>query len=134
MHPMNVNFTGAWKADLSRSRFLGPAPTALRATIEHSDPELRMEMLVKKADGGEDQVVFECSTDGEPGKSRLGGKAIRGSARWEGAELVMESWAQFGEREMHFCDYWRLSPDGRTLTMEHRGGDLSGQSIVLERA
>src|SRR3974390_3448482 len=130
---VSVNFTGSWKADVSRSRFLGPPPTALRASIVHAEPELHLDMLVTKVDGSEDRVTFQCSTDGEPDKSRLGGKSIRGSAKWDGAELSIESWAQFGEREMHFCDYWSLSPDEQTLTMEHRGGDLNGQVVVLKK-
>lgn len=38
-----------------------------------------------------------------------------------------------GERQIHFCDYWSLSSDGRTLTMEHRGDDLAGQITFLDR-
>ena len=133
MYGRSANFTGSWKADLSRSRFLGPAPTALTAKIEHSDPELHLDMLVTKPDGSEDRVVLQCATTGEPDKSRLNGNTIRGNARWEGPELVIESWARIGEREMHFHDCWSLSPDGQGLTMEHRKGDLAGQIVVLNR-
>jgi hypothetical protein len=131
---MSVNFTGNWKADLSRSRFAGPPAAAITAKIEHSDPELRLEMLVTKADGSEDRVAFQCWTNGEEDKSLLNGRAVRGSARWEGEELVIESWVEFGTREMHFCDCWSLSAEGQTLTMEHRTGDLAGQIVVLDRA
>jgi len=130
---MSVNFTGTWKANLSKSRFLGPPPVALTARIAHSEPVVQMEMLVSKADGSEDRVVFQCSSDGEPCKSLLNGNAIRGNAKWQPEELVIESWAQVGEREMHFYDCWSLSPDGQTLVMEHRQGDLAGQRIVLDR-
>jgi hypothetical protein len=132
LESMSANFSGAWKADLARSRFLGPPPTALTAQIEHSDPGLQMEMLVAKADGSEDRVAFQCWTNGEQGKSLLNGRAVRGSARWEGKELVIESWAQIGTREMHFYDCWSLSADGQILTMEHRKGDLAGQIVVLD--
>jgi hypothetical protein len=133
VHEINVNFTGNWKADLSKGKFLGPPPAALTARIKHSEPELRLEMLVTKEDGSEDRVLFQCWTNGEQGRSLLNGNAVRGSARWEGAELVMETWARFGEREMHFYDCWSLSPDSQTLTMEHRAGDLQGQIVVLDR-
>jgi hypothetical protein len=59
--------------------------------------------------------------------------SIRGSARWEGDELIIESWIRLGTREMHFCDCWSLSSDGRTLTMEHRNDDLAGQLTILDR-
>ncbi len=131
---MSVNFTGIWKANLSRSKFLGPVPVAVTAKIEHSGLELRAEMVVTKADEGEERVVFQCWTNGEQDKSLLNGRAVRGSARWEGEELVIESWMQMGTRELHFCDYWSLSPDGRRLSMEHRKDDLAGQLTVLDRA
>jgi hypothetical protein len=130
---MSVNFTGTWTANLAKSRLLGPPPTAIRVRIEHADPALLEKMAVTKADGSEEQVVFQCWTHGDQGKSVLNGKEVRASARWEGEELTIESWVQFGTREMHFCDCWSLSPDGRTLTMEHRNDDLAGQVTVFER-
>jgi hypothetical protein len=131
---MAVNFTGTWIADLSMSRFLGPMPKTVVIRIEHSDPELREEVLATKTDGGEERLLFQCSTNGEPDKSLLNGKPIRGTAQWQGDELVIESWMQFGSKEMHFCDHWSLGADTRTLTMEHRRGDLAGQITILDRA
>jgi hypothetical protein len=130
---MRVNFSGIWNAGLSKSRFLGPPPKAISIKIEHSNAELREEILVTKVDGTEERVVFQCSTNNEQGKSLLNGKAVRGGARWEVEELVIESWMKFGTREMHFCDYWSLSSDGQTLSMEHREDDLAGQLTVLDR-
>jgi hypothetical protein len=88
---VTVNFTGTWKADLSTSRFLVAPPAALTATIEHSDPEVRLDMLVSNADGSKDRIVFQCWVNGEQGMSLLNGNAVRGSAKWEGAELVIET-------------------------------------------
>lgn len=130
---MSVNFTGTWKVNLSKSKLLGPAPVAVTIKILHSEPELREEMLATKADRSEERLSFKCWTNGEPGKSLLNGKAVRGNASWEGEQLVIESWVQFGAREMYFCDCWSLSPDGQTLRMEHREDDLAGQLTVLEK-
>jgi hypothetical protein len=131
---MRVNFTGIWNANFPKSRFLGPPPAAITVKIEHSDPELQEEMLVAKVDGTEERAIFKCWTNGEQGKNLLNGSAVRGNARWEGEELFIESRMQFGTREMHFCDCWSLSPDGQTLSMEHRRDDLAGQLTVLDRA
>ena len=131
---MSVNFTGTWNANLSKSRFLGPSPKTLSVKIEHSDPELQEEILVTNGDGSEERVVFKCWTDGEQDGSLLNGVAVRGGGRWDGEELVIESRIQFGTREMHFCDCWSLSPDGQTLSMEHREDDLAGQLTILDRA
>jgi hypothetical protein len=130
---MNVNFAGFWKANLLKSRFLGSPPKALSVKIEQSDLELQEEVVVTKLDGSEDRVVFKCRMNGERDQNLLNGKPVRGAARWEGEELVIESWLQLGAREMHFCDYWSLSPDRQTLTMEHRNDDLAGQLTILDR-
>lgn len=131
---MSVNFSGTWNANLSKSRFLGPPPIAVSVRIEHSDPELQEEIVVRRIDGSQEKAVFQCWTNGAPGKSLLNGAAVRGSARWDGAELIIESWMRFGAREMYFCDCWSLSHDGQSLSMEHRKDVLAGQLTVLERA
>jgi hypothetical protein len=77
--------------------------------------------------------TVKCWTNGEQDKNLLNDRAVRGHARWEGEELVIESWMHFGTREMHFCDCWSLSPDRQTLSMEHRKDDLAGQLTVLDR-
>ncbi len=130
---MSVNFTGVWNANLCKSRFSGAPPKAMSVRIHQSDPELQVEIVVTKLDGNEERVVFKCWTNGEQGKSRLNGSAVRGNARWEGEELVIESWMQFGAREMHFRDCWSLSFDKQTLIMEHRNDDLAGQLSILDR-
>lgn len=53
--------------------------------------------------------------------------------RWVGRELLIESWVKQGERDLHFRDYWSLSSDNETLTMEHRDDDLAGQITIVER-
>lgn len=130
---MSVNFTGIWNANLAKSRLVGPSPQTISVKIEHADPQLREEISVTKPDGRQERVAFQCWTNGEPDKSLLNGKAIRGGARWEGNELVIESWVQTSTTATYFCDCWSLSADGNTLFMEHRQDALAGQLTVLDR-
>jgi hypothetical protein len=130
---MSVNFTGVWNANLGKSRFLGPSPRTISLRIEQSDPELRQEIVVTKLDGSENRAVFSCWINGEEDRNTLNGMLIRGGARWEREELIIESWMRFGGREMHFCDCWSLSSDRQTLVMEHRNDDLAGQVTVFDR-
>ena len=102
-------------------------------TIEHSDPELRQQILVTKDDGREERVAFRCRTNGELGQCLLNGERVRGNARWQEDELVVELWVQHGTRELYLCDCWTLSPDAQTLCMEHRNDALAGQLTVLDR-
>jgi hypothetical protein len=130
---MSIDFTGRWKADLSQSRLLGPPPKAMTMAIVHSEPDLRQEIAVTKEDGSEQRITFRCQTTGEPDQCRFNEEAVRGTAQWQGEELVVELWIQQVGREFYLCDRWSLSPHGQTLTMEHRNDALSGQVAVLRR-
>jgi len=79
-------------------------------------------------------LYFKCRTDGEPGNSLLNGRPIDGSASWEGRELVIKSRMRSGARELNFRDFWSLSADRKSLSMEHRDDDLAGQITILDRA
>jgi hypothetical protein len=127
-----IDFTGVWKANLEKSRFLGPPPKALTMKIEQSEAELHQEIVVTRPDGNEDRMAFNCWINGDKNRNSLNGQPIRGSAGWQGEELVIESWLKVGEREMHFRDFWSLSDDRKSLFMEHREDDLAGQRTVLE--
>jgi len=129
---MSSNFTGSWKANLAKSKFLSPPPKGVVVQIEHSENRLREEIVVFKHDGREERAVFTFSLDREDGHSALNGQPIRGKARWVGNELVIESWMQFGYRDLHFRDCWSLTENGRTLVMEHRDDALAGQLTVLD--
>lgn len=123
-----------WQADLGRSVLRGPLPKQIVNKIEHREPHLDQEILVTRASGEEQRLVFSYKTTGEETTNAVGGTTARSRARWEGAELVIESWVEAGGRELHFKDYWSLSGDGQTLTMAHRDDDLAGQIVVHEKA
>jgi len=131
---MRPDVSGVWKANLERSKMIGPAPKAALARIIHSEPELAVEMLITRADSREDCLRFRALTCGEEVTNQVGGVEMRSRSRWVGSELLIESWVNLGGRQAHFCDYWSISGDGQTLTMEHRGDDLAGQIEFLERA
>ena len=130
---MNSNFSGTWKADLEKSRFLSPLPKGIVIRIDHADNYLQEEVIITKSDGLEERVVFTCDPTGNEGRSTLNGKAIREKSHWVGSELIIESWMQFGERELYFRDCWSLRDEGQTLLMEHRDDALAGQLTVLRR-
>jgi len=112
---------------------LGPAPKAVLVRINHADPELIVEMVITKMDDTEDRLLFRGITTGEEVTNSVHGIQVRSRSNWVGTELLIESWMNVGGREGHFRDYWSLSSDGRTLTMEHRDDDLAGQITLLER-
>ncbi len=130
---MNPDFTGKWKANIENSRLLGPAPKELLITISHSEPDLRVNMAITTVDQNTRYIDFQARTTGESATNSVLDAAWRSRLRWMGSELLIESWANQSEHELHFCDYWTLSSDRRVLTMEHRNDDLHGQITVLDR-
>ena len=131
---MGINFTGLWIANLAKSRFVGPTPQAVSARIDHGESSLDEEIVTTNPDGSQVRALFHCSIDDRHDTCLLNGKVIRGGARWQAGQLLIESWIRVDDHDMHFCDYWSLSPDGQTLSMAHRNDDLAGQFTVLERA
>ena len=130
---MRPNFSGTWRANLKRSKLLGPAPKALLVKINHSEPELVVEMLITNPDDSEERLLFKGLTSGQEVVNYVNGVEMPSCSLWEGTELLIESWMKIGERQSSFRDYWSLSSDGSTLTMEHRADDLAGQITILEK-
>jgi hypothetical protein len=131
---MKIDFTGIWRADLLKSKLLGPIPRAITITIAHSDPELHQGIVVEKVDGSEERAIFECLTNGKRGRMLLNGKPVDGTASWQRNELAIRLRLASGARDITLHDYWSLSPDGNTLTMEHRDDALAGQVTILEKS
>lgn len=130
---MNVDFTGTWTADLAASTLRGPMPRQIVFSIAHAAPDLRAELTMTRMDGQSVHTVFVVRTTGEPAENDVLGTEWLSEARWAGPELLIESRVAQGGREVHFRDYWSLSSDGATLTMEHRDDDLAGQITILRR-
>ncbi len=90
-------------------------------------------MLVDQADGGAQRIAFHYETTGDETTNAVGDRTVRSRARWDGAELVIESWMETVGRVFHFKDRWSLSDDGQTLTMAHRDDDLAGQIVAHDK-
>ncbi|MDE3136604.1 MAG: hypothetical protein KGL59_08515 [Acidobacteriota bacterium] len=130
---MNPNFNGIWKADLQRSRLLGPGPKSFAMSITHSDTDLSTKMEITLQDGAEHQIFFKGSINGEEVTNDVLGQQWRSRLQWAGSELLIDSRVSTGTEERHFRDFWSIAEDGRTLIMEHRDDDLKGQITFLEK-
>jgi len=130
---MSADLTGTWKANLQKSKVIGPGPKEMRMKVIHAEPNLDVEMFITTQDGEQHRVPFRAPTSGEEAVNSVPGQTWRSRIRWVGQELLIESWVKHENRELRFRDFWFLSADGQTLTMEHRDGDLAGQLTILER-
>ena len=118
--------------NLERSVLHGRIPEQIFVKIEHREPTLIQQILIRNANGEEQLQTFTLKV-GEETSNSAGGISVQCCARWEGRELVIESRMKTTDRELHFKDYWSLSNDNALLTMAHRDDDLAGQITLLER-
>jgi len=126
------DLSGVWELNLEKSVLKGPSPRRMTVTVEHDEPNISQHIRSIRTDGTE-QLQSVKFTVGTEEVNSIRGVPLRTLARWEGKELVVESWMKMTEREFHFKDYWSVSDDGRTLTMAHRDDDLAGQVSILQK-
>jgi hypothetical protein len=131
---MKPDFSGFWELNPSKSNLIGAQMSRALLELNHRDPELVDAMISGYPDGHTVLDVWEVQTTGEECLNTIRGIQLRSCAVWQGDELRIESWAEVGERKVHFCDYWSLADGGATLRMEHRGDDLAGQLAIFTRA
>ncbi len=131
---MKPDLSGFWELNPSKSNLIGPQLSRALLKLNYHDPELIDAMISGYPDGRTVLDVFEVQTTGEECVNTIRGVQMRSRAVWQGEELLIESWAEVGERKLHFCDYWSLADGGATLRMEHRGDDLAGQLAIFTRA
>ena len=77
--------------------------------------------------------MFKGLTSGQEVVNYVNGVEVPSCFLWEGTELLIESWMKIGECKSSFRDYWSLSSDGSTLTMEHCADELAGLITILEK-
>jgi len=107
------NFTGSWMLNLSRSQYgQFPAPEVMLRSVTHMSGDLRMSTYQKGAQG-EVTTELKYTTDGKPA---VNGES-KGSARWQGDTLIIESSREAQGAKLTQRDQWSLSADGKTLTV-----------------
>ncbi len=112
------NFSGKWSMNAAKSDY-GPIPAPEKFTrdIEHADPSL----LIKShqvGQQGEIQSEFKYTTDGKESVNQSRGGEIRGTARWDGDVLVIESKRNIQGMDISQTDKWRMAGDGKSMKIE----------------
>jgi hypothetical protein len=109
------SLTGVWKLNLAKSDY-GPVPQpeVMTRTINYNDPTLQISTYQKGA-SGEATTELKYKTDGTPAEN----KGSKGTAKWDGDKLVVDSIRDNNGAELKFHEVWSLSPDGKILTINN---------------
>jgi hypothetical protein len=118
------NFSGEWKLNNAKSDFGGiPAPELLTRTIKHDDPALEITTHNKGAQG-ESTTQLKYTTDGKECINKLPSGDAKGTAKWQGYSLVIDSSREFQGGVSKQKETWTLTDGGKTLTILNH---VSGQ-------
>lgn len=111
------NFSGEWKLDLSRSQYGAvPAPVAVTRKITEQGVSLSWSTYQKSAQR-EATTELKYTTDGKECINKVTNGEAKGTAKWQGDALVIESSQQIQGAELKSRETWTLSADGKTLTV-----------------
>jgi hypothetical protein len=108
------NFSGSWKMSVARSDFGAiPAAVSIERKITHAEPSL---VIVEAQDvgSGVETATRTYTTDGKSTTFMSQGAEVKGTAAWQGNELVVTSEVEVVM--LKYVDRMTLSPDGKTLT------------------
>ena len=130
------NFSGEWKMNIAKSDFGPvPAPEILTRSIRHNDPVLDIKTHQKGAQG-DVSTELHYTTDGKPSVNKVNGSDAKGTAKWQGDNLIVESVRDFQGMELKSKETWTLSDGGKTLTISNHIVVPQGEfdlKLVLEK-
>jgi len=113
------NFSGEWKLNLSKSEYgQVPAPEFVTRSIKHSDPSLEISTHQKGA-AGDVTSNLKYTTDGKEATNKTATGEVKGTAKWSGAKLVIDSTRTIQGFDIKSTETWALSEDGKTLTVQN---------------
>ncbi|MEO8029073.1 MAG: hypothetical protein ABI823_21510 [Bryobacteraceae bacterium] len=111
------NLSGEWKLNAAKSDFGPvPAPDKMIRKIMHADPSLKMTTMQSGAQG---EVTSELAytTDGKETVNKSARGEVKGTAKWSGENLIIDSKREFQGAEITQHETWSLGDDGKTLTV-----------------
>lgn len=112
------NFSGEWVMNATKSDFGPiPAPTKMVRTIKHEDPELQIK---NQQSGAQGEITSELkyTTDGKEVTNTTRGGEVKGTCKWDGDALVIESKRTIQSMEITQADRWSMGADGKSMKVE----------------
>ena len=126
------NLSGEWKLNLTKSDY-GKFPTPISVTrkIDHTGSKLVFTTTQKGAQG-EVTSKLAYTTDGKESVNEVTGGESKGTAQWIGEMLTIESSRVFQGTTLKQKEIWRLSSDGKVLTIDSHVSIPNGEFDVKQ--
>jgi hypothetical protein len=131
------NFSGDWKMNIAMSNFGSiPVPDVLTRTIRQNGVSLEISTRQKGA-SGDVTTELKYTTDGKVCSNKINGSESKGTAKWLGETLIIESTRQIQDVQITSKEVWALSNSGKALTINnHLSIPQQGEfdlKLVLEK-
>jgi len=126
------NLSGEWKLNLAKSDYgKFPNPISVTRKITHNDPKL---VLSTTQTGPQGDVTSKLTytTDGKESVNEVAGGQSKGTAQWIGGMLIIESSREFQGATLKQKEIWRLSSDGKVLTIDSHVSIPNGEFDVKQ--
>ena len=120
-----VNFAGTWNLNAEKSQFGGGPGGGGPRIITQNGNNLSVETSMRGFDGGEPiKMVTKYTLDGKPTEntrtSPMGDMTSKSTATWSADKksLTIVTTMSFNGNEMKTTETWKLSADGKSLSIE----------------
>jgi hypothetical protein len=126
------NLSGEWKLNLAKSDY-GKFPTPISVTrkIDHTGSKLTF-TTTQKGPQGDVNSKLAYTTDGKDSLNEVAGGESKGTAQWIGEMLIIESSRVFQGATLKQKEIWRLSSDGKVLTIDSHVSIPNGEFDVMQ--
>jgi len=123
------DYSGIWKLNEAHSDLRSMSePTAETLRIEQSGVKMHCTALPA---GGGAPVSWDYKTDQSDAKYKIGDTSRNSRLKWEGNALLVNTLVNSRDRSYTVMDRWKMSKDGKTLTIRRQIESLSGESEAL---
>ena len=113
------DLTGEWKLNAAKSEYGPvPAPDVMTRSVRHQDPALHI-ATYQKGPQGEVRTELNYTTDGAECVNKIQGSEAKGTAKWQGNNLVVESTRDLQGTQIKSTETWILSDGGKVLTINN---------------
>lgn len=121
------DLTGVWNMVAEKSDFgQMPAPSKIERTIAHKDPSVLVK-TVQVGQQGEITSEYKYTTDGQEFTQTTRFGELKGTAVWEGEELVVKTKRQVQGSEITTQERWVLGDGGKSLTVSAQVNTPNGE-------